>query len=1091
MEPRPSRPDLGELLQHGDWLRELVVPLLGADAADDAVQETWAAALEKPPRVGTRWRAWLARVAWNRAQRARRAAHRRVRREALAAKSERVPAADRLVAELELQAQLVRAVLALEPDLRRAILLRYYEELPPRTIAAELGVPVEKVKAWLHRGLAKLRASLGGELGTDWRASLAPLALAPPVVSLSSISAPNAAFAFGVLMQAKLVLGVLALAGLGLVGWFAWPDGEPEPWPAPVEIARSATPHVVTQNAEASTSREIAVRNPDAREAQPTAAKATPNAEPRLARISGRCVDEHGAPLSGVNATLHGSESMPHRTEAYLRAGGKIDWSDPEPLVTGDDGRFAFEFDPPPPYRFLLALKRADRVDTFGSWNAWERAQRSELGDVRLVRGCAVSGRVVDAQGVPQGSIDLSFDLRVESAVSESSVAVHRFPNARSAADGTFRVRGLMAAGIWDWKAQGRKRTTEEPLVIAEERPDAFFDLVLEESFQGGAISGVVVDESGQPIRGASVGLDLFSSDRQRTDHEGRFRIAQPSREWATPVRLHVSAPGFEGRQLEEGTAWNTENVRITLQRALEFDIAVHAAATREPIEEFGIRIVPQHGARVFGGSNTARRGTHAGGVLRVKGERRGKHWLLVDPSGPGWSRSPFFEIEIREGMPRVEVALHAPIRVTVRIEDPEHRARENSLVSIVDAYGKEPLRHDSRVENVDSWNLGNPDIALLLAEGRTNAQGEVALLAPPDRDLSIFVRGESHLTAMFVGVQLEADQTLVYTVTSGARLAGKLEPAPLVAQLWSATGLDPQKPVEQNERWSAPRVELRRTVGDRREQHPHFKDAPLVTGDGRFDIACIPPGSWELHVHVSKLVPSARKDSTTQRHGYSVQIGSVRDLADGESREVAFNRPDLVLAELSGTVLLDGAPFTERELQIAGIRSRESGPEQVVHEYTATDAAGRFAIFLDAGSYQVQARLEMPKLSTCFDLPANEHVTLTPGQRLERNFHVESGEAKLRLLDAAGAPAAGVHIYLRCEAFEHEIAFPATDTEGRTLGRMPAGSWRLSVFKPGETVLKPGEQRTRVEIGQVRIAPGQMAETEHELRLPASWTSR
>jgi len=46
-----------------------------------------------------------------------------------------------------------------EPD-RRAILLRFYEGLPPRAIASELGVPVTTVKSWIQRGLEKLRESL-------------------------------------------------------------------------------------------------------------------------------------------------------------------------------------------------------------------------------------------------------------------------------------------------------------------------------------------------------------------------------------------------------------------------------------------------------------------------------------------------------------------------------------------------------------------------------------------------------------------------------------------------------------------------------------------------------------------------------------------------------------------------------------------------------------------------------------------------------------------------------------------------------------------------------------------------------------------
>jgi RNA polymerase sigma factor (sigma-70 family) len=43
---------------------------------------------------------------------------------------------------------------------RRALVLRYYLDLPLAEIAEVMGVPVGTVKSWLHRGLTNLRRSL-------------------------------------------------------------------------------------------------------------------------------------------------------------------------------------------------------------------------------------------------------------------------------------------------------------------------------------------------------------------------------------------------------------------------------------------------------------------------------------------------------------------------------------------------------------------------------------------------------------------------------------------------------------------------------------------------------------------------------------------------------------------------------------------------------------------------------------------------------------------------------------------------------------------------------------------------------------------
>ena len=56
-------------------------------------------------------------------------------------------------------------VMILDEPVRTVVLLRYWEGLPPRRIAARLEIPVETVRTRLKRGLHKLRVRLDGECG--------------------------------------------------------------------------------------------------------------------------------------------------------------------------------------------------------------------------------------------------------------------------------------------------------------------------------------------------------------------------------------------------------------------------------------------------------------------------------------------------------------------------------------------------------------------------------------------------------------------------------------------------------------------------------------------------------------------------------------------------------------------------------------------------------------------------------------------------------------------------------------------------------------------------------------------------------------
>src|SRR5580765_5213051 len=69
--------DLDALLRQRAWLRGLALALVGPDAADDLVQETWVTALDSSTGPHVYLRAWLAGIVRNLARRERRRHDRR------------------------------------------------------------------------------------------------------------------------------------------------------------------------------------------------------------------------------------------------------------------------------------------------------------------------------------------------------------------------------------------------------------------------------------------------------------------------------------------------------------------------------------------------------------------------------------------------------------------------------------------------------------------------------------------------------------------------------------------------------------------------------------------------------------------------------------------------------------------------------------------------------------------------------------------------------------------------------------------------------------------------------------------------------
>lgn len=320
-----------ELLRHAEFVRRLSRRLVHDEtAAEDLVQETWMAALQRPP-GGQGPRAWLARVLRNRAALTRRGDARREARERTRTDAEPQATPEELVERMELHQLVVAAVLELPSAYREVLILRFYEGESVTGVARRLALEEATVRTRLRRGLERLRDRL--QLRFDDRAAflLALQRLAPPQAGAALVPPTSGATAMvaGLLMK-KALLGVSLVLVAVLVGWIASERGREQ------VRAEPAVPRAAGTQAEARLApldppapaddpaqparSGVAPAPPETAAAQPEtgAAEERPVVDHSAkAWLHLRVADRYGVPVLGAKASLTGLRTKKYRGDSW------------------------------------------------------------------------------------------------------------------------------------------------------------------------------------------------------------------------------------------------------------------------------------------------------------------------------------------------------------------------------------------------------------------------------------------------------------------------------------------------------------------------------------------------------------------------------------------------------------------------------------------------------------------------------------------------------------------------------------------------------------------------------------------------------
>ena len=662
-------------------LRRLARGLLfERSSADDLVQEAWLAALEQRGEIRALG-GWLAgtvrRLAKNRA----RELVRRDRRERAAARAEAQPSALEASARIEILQRLLAAVDRLEPQYRAAIVLRYFDDLPPRAIAARLGIPVNTARTHVRRGLERLRGELDPGPGREREALLAAL------FPLSGSAEPGRAGrehlppTWTSVMQHPLLLATSVLA-LGTLAWFLARPGSPVSSAGVARLAPASEPSAALSHAPAGN----AAAQPEVHGQQDTAGGRSEAASAWTVRGT---VFRDGA-VPSPNVPLIGR----------LFAGGRATGTPLSEERFQADEQGAFAWAPATPEAGLYAIEvRAEVPGSIRDANStWFMSSDPPLEDWWVwftPLDVTLRGTVRGPDGAPLA------DAWVSTTPGDVAGGV------RTAGDGSFALgaaSSLQQKWVYAWKADLAPGLARITWPVPD--PEPLYEITLQSELR---VRGEVHDEDGTPLAGAEVRVSdqslpisapivrtsgAFetrqgsstgvggSGQSTTTDASGRFEIGgiHPA---ATLVELRATAPGHRPREVRrfehEGIA--QRDWSFPLLRCLT--VTGHVRAAGRPSEGAWVCVGEWPFAKA-----TSESWCDGEGRFTLTDVAPGRQRLWIWRRGFAQLRH---EVEVREGMVELELELRPGHFVGGIVLGPDGTAQPWAWVSADDASGAEP----------------------------------------------------------------------------------------------------------------------------------------------------------------------------------------------------------------------------------------------------------------------------------------------------------------------------------------------------------------------------------------------------------------
>ena len=617
------------LVEHGEFLRRLARQLVGTPGADDAVQDTWLAALRQPPHRINKPRQWLSTVLRHSIRSGLRAQGRRRRREEIQARLRHAPEPSLELERTEIVERVARAVRGLSRVNREVIALRFYEGLPPREIARRMGIPVETAKSRQQRALRELRLELEREGGDDWRVGIATCLGIGTSAQKGTLAMASAGFS---VRLSVVIAALLLVAGVSIAVLYGEAlESEDEgvhsgaAYHAPLtDIEQGTRPELAASGKGrlAPDHDRVSVRPSPAREALPS-----PHLVARApAVLVGRVIDgDEQEPIPEALVVLRvPAEDMqcarlnPDATRARA-------WTDPR-------GEFRIEVDlEHGASSASIDATAAGYGSLYGPYNCGGAAEsrvslkpgRETHVTIRLRPHLYVAGTVVDDLGDPVPGVTVT-----ASDTDDDSTAYIAF--AKTDQQGRFEV--------FDFESEGRRRanlTFEHREYLETAVPDCR-KLAVEERaslrivmHRGLRVEGTVWDAHGSPAPG--VLIEVLSSASQRltagrADKGGNFVIEGVPRGLVRYRAIDIERQQKASMEAElhaDSSGLDIEMKQLELPPAKSHTLLDLGFVTISPALRSAYELTDRSGVMV-------QKGSSASGFMRLGGLRSGDCMLSV-----------------------------------------------------------------------------------------------------------------------------------------------------------------------------------------------------------------------------------------------------------------------------------------------------------------------------------------------------------------------------------------------------------------------------------------------------------------------------
>jgi 5-hydroxyisourate hydrolase-like protein (transthyretin family) len=366
--------------------------------------------------------------------------------------------------------------------------------------------------------------------------------------------------------------------------------------------------------------------------------------------VSGRVVDEGGAPLAGIAVTLYSTGTWSYH-----------------PAVSGPDGAFAVAGLVDGTYRLRAGQEGYFQVDADQQVTV---AGAPVAGvEVRMGTGGAITGHL----------LGLSFDDLARVAISAGGAA--RGSRGAASYDGTYRVAGL-GPGSWRVSAEipGSGRRAEGSVTLGPGAEEATLDL----DFGAGLTLSGRVTADGEPLAAVTVeveGLERESRASVATDHAGAFAV-----ESLEAGRYRLSVFGGSG-VLDEREIDLDDDREVEIRLRLgDVRGRVVDAADSSPVAGAEVRLDDQGETAAPWWRNDVR--SDSAGSFALHGVPAGVHRLVAEKAGyaPGTAQ---VEVGPEEGAERVELRLTATAGLTLTVTTAAGAPVEAVRVALLDGAGR------------------------------------------------------------------------------------------------------------------------------------------------------------------------------------------------------------------------------------------------------------------------------------------------------------------------------------------------------------------------------------------------------------------